>query len=451
MTNTRDTIIKLLNNLGSRAEVEQYLKVYSGLDSQRFAVIKVGGGILHDDLDSLVSSLSFLRQVGLFPIVVHGAGPQLDRELEARQITTNKIDGLRVTDAETLEVARRVFLSENLRLVEALEALDIRARPITSGVFEAKLLDFDKYGYVGEITKVHLDPVRSAIRSGALPILTSLGETPSGQIVNINADVATRELALEGTPYKIIFLTSTGGLLDNDKRLIPSINLAEDFEPLMAQDWVHSGMRLKLQEIKQLLEGLPLDSSVSMTTPDQLARELFTHRGSGTLIRRGEVVYVHDSIEDCDQERLRGLIEACFGRRLTPTYFQSKPFTRIYVTDSFRATAIITMENGVPYLDKFGVTEKAQGEGIGRSIWLRMRSDYPRLFWRSRRINPINNWYFQQSEGSYSHGDWTVFWYGFGDDFVQIRDCIAHALAMPATLTDHQIAQVSPPANQEAL
>lgn len=450
MTNTRDTIIKLLNNLGSRAEVEQYLKVYSGLDSQRFAVIKVGGGILHDDLDSLVSSLSFLRQVGLFPIVVHGAGPQLDRELDARQIKTNKIDGLRVTDAETLDVARRVFLSENLRLVEALEDLGVRARPITTGVFEAKLLDFDRYGYVGEITKVHLDPVRSAIRSGALPILTSLGETPTGQIVNINADVATRELAIEGEPYKIIFLTSTGGLLDNDGRLIPSINLAEDYEPLMAQDWVHSGMRLKLQEIKHLLEALPLDSSVSMTTPDQLARELFTHRGSGTLIRRGEVVHVHDSIEACDQAKLRELIEACFGRKLTQNYFQSKPFTRIYVTDSFRATAIITMENGVPYLDKFGVTEKAQGEGMGRSIWLKMRHDYPTLFWRSRRINPINSWYFQQAEGSYSHGDWTVFWYGFGDDFDRIRGCVQHALSMPPTLTDHNIVNEAQAAKGQA-
>ena len=441
MKQTRDTIIKLLSNLGSRAEVEQYLKSYSSLDSQKFAIIKVGGGILSDDLDSLASSLSFLHQVGLFPIVVHGAGPQLNKELEERHIPTRRVNGLRVTDAETLEVARRVFQAENLRLVEALEALGTRARPITSGVFEARLLDAQTYGYVGEIARVHLEPVRSAIRSGALPILTCLGETPAGQIVNINADVAARELAIEGTPYKIVFLTPTGGLLDHLGRLIPSINLAEDYEHLMSQEWVHSGMRLKLQEIKQLLDELPLDSSVSMTSPDQLARELFTHRGSGTLVRRGEAVHVYDSIERCDQDKLRELIEACFGRKLAQDYFTSKPFTRVYVTDSFRATAILTTENGIPYLDKFGVTEKAQGEGIGRSIWMKMRRDYPKLFWRSRRSNPINSWYFQQAEGTYSHGEWTVFWYGFSDDFDSMRACVQRALAMPPTLTDHHVVQ----------
>ena len=431
---TRDVIVKLLRNLGSRSEVEQYLKEFSSVDSRKFAVIKVGGGILRDDLEGLAGSLSFLHKVGLYPIVVHGAGPQLNEALAEREIPTQRVDGMRVTDARTLEVARRVFLEQNLRLVEALEELGTRARPVTSGVFEAELLEEEVYGLVGEVERVHLEPIRSCIRARCLPILTCLGETTSGQIVNVNADVAARELAIEGEPYKVIFLTPTGGILDGEGQLIPSINLAEDYAYLMAQQWVHSGMRVKLAEIKKMLYGMPRSSSVSITSPDQLARELFTHRGSGTLVRRGEQVLVYDDFEELDTERATELLEHSFSKTLTEGFFDDRQPRRVYVTESYRAIAIVTEERGVPYLDKFGVTPRAQGEGLGRSIWMRMRQDHPALFWRSRTANPINGWYFQQAEGSYARGDWTVFWYGLGDDFEAMRGCVSRALTMPATL-----------------
>ena len=439
MSETRNVIVRLLRNLGSRSEVEQYLKEFSSVDSRKFAVIKVGGGILRDDLESLASSLSFLHQVGLYPIVVHGAGPQLNDALEEEGIETKRVDGMRVTDQKTLEVARRVFLAENLRLVEALEELGTRARPLTSGVFEATLMDEERYGLVGEIASVNLEPIRSCIRARCLPILASLGETSSGQIVNINADVAARQLSIEGEPYKMIFLTPTGGILDGEDQIIPSINLAEDFDYLMEQPWVHSGMRVKLEQIKHLLDQLPLSSSVSITTPDHLARELFTHRGSGTLIRRGEKILAFDGFDDegLDLERVRGLVEQSFGRSLDEDYFSKKSCHKVYVSENYRAAAILTHDSKseVPYLDKFAVTPRAQGEGLGRSVWLRMRQDNPSLFWRSRSSNPINGWYFQQAEGSYSNTPWTVFWYGVAR-FEQMRDCVEQALAMPATLAD---------------
>lgn len=437
MKETRSTIIRLLNNIGSRKEVEQYLKRFSSVDQSRFAVVKVGGQILRDEIDSLASSLAFLHRVGLYPIVVHGAGGQLNEALEAEGVKTRRHQGLRVTDERTLEVARKVFRRENLRLVEALEDLGVGARPITSGVFEAELLDPDTYGLVGEVTDVHLDLIRSSIRSGHLPILSCLGETPSGQIVNINADTAAHQLAVAIEPFKIVFLTGTGGLLDEYGRIIPSINLAEDYDWLVGQDWLHGGMALKLAEIKRLLDDLPLSSSVSITSPDHLARELFTHRGSGTLVRRGERIVTYDSVDAIDQARIADLLQNCFGRPLTDGYFDSKPFHRFYVSDSYRATAIVTLEGGVPYLDKFGVTEVAQGEGLGRSIWMRMTDDNPTLFWRSRVGNPINGWYFQESQGSWRQDPWVVFWYGM-DDFAEVRQAVERALAMPATLVEQE-------------
>ena len=138
---TRSTVIQLLNNIGSKREVEQYLSHFTSVQSQQFAVIKVGGAILTEHLESLSSSLAFLNHVGLFPVVVHGAGPQLNKMLEEAGVEPQFEEGIRVTDGKTLAVARKLFLEENLKLVEALEKLGVRARPITSGVFEAEYLN----------------------------------------------------------------------------------------------------------------------------------------------------------------------------------------------------------------------------------------------------------------------------------------------------------------------
>src|SRR5690625_5729830 len=98
---TRQTIVRLLSGMGSAREIQQYLKRFSQIDAKRFAVVKVGGAILRDDLEALTSSLAFLQQVGLTPVVVHGAGPQLDEALAAAGIEKQTVDGLRVTTPET--------------------------------------------------------------------------------------------------------------------------------------------------------------------------------------------------------------------------------------------------------------------------------------------------------------------------------------------------------------
>src|SRR5690625_3211309 len=131
---TRQTIVRLLSGMASAREIDQYLKRFSQLDAKRFAVVKVGGAVLRDDLESLTSSLSFLQQVGLTPIVIHGAGPQLDAELSAAGIEKRTVDGLRVTSADALAIVRRVFQASNLALVEALQQAGARATSITGGV-----------------------------------------------------------------------------------------------------------------------------------------------------------------------------------------------------------------------------------------------------------------------------------------------------------------------------
>ncbi|MBB6183593.1 acetylglutamate kinase [Oleiagrimonas soli] len=434
--NTRQTIVRLLSSMGSAKEIQQYLKRFSQLDAKRFAVVKVGGAVLRDELDALISSLSFLQQVGLTPIVLHGAGPQLDEEMTAAGIEKQTVDGLRVTSPKALEVVRRVFQTQNLRLVEALQDMDVRATSILSGVFEASFLDRDRLGLVGGVDAVNLAPIEASLRIGSIPVIASLGETAEGQILNVNADFAANELVRALQPYKIVFLTGTGGLLDEHGEIIDSINLRTEYEHLMAQPWLHSGMRLKIDQIKHLLDDLPLTSSVSITRPGQLAKELFTHKGSGTLIRRGERVLTFEgSWDGVDISRLRALIESSFRRRLAADYFERTQPYRVYISENYRAAMILTEEEGFAYLDKFAVLDDAQGEGIGRAVWQVMREANPRLFWRSRHGNVVNHFYYAESDGCLKQEHWKVFWYGL-DGFDAIARCVAHCAQRPATLED---------------
>lgn len=424
----RDTIVRLLSNIGSAKEIQQYLKRFSQRDASRFAVVKVGGAILRDDLDALVSSLGFLQQVGLTPIVLHGAGPQLD----AAGMRKRSVDGLRVTSKPALKVVRRVCLQENLRLVEALQVQGIRAVSLNAGVLEAKLLDARRYGMVGKVVRVQTEALYSAIGSGSIPVISSLGETADGQIVNINADWAARELVKTLQPYKIIFLTGTGGLLDGEGRIIDSINLSTDYAQLLRQPWLHSGMRVKLEQIAALLEDLPIDSSVSITRPAELAKELFTHRGSGTLVRKGQRIRSATGWAKLDKAKLQKLLESGFGRKLRVDYFHGQAPAKLYYSADYRAALVLLDAPGGRYLDKFAVADDAQGEGLGAAAWSVMRQENPRLFWRSRHDNPINAFYLQAADGCLKCGQWTVFWYGL-QGFAEIESAVAYCLAKPAS------------------
>lgn len=425
MTDIRQIVHELLAQLGSSREAQQYLKEYSGANQARFAVVKVGGGILRDHLEELTTALAFLHRLGLIPVVLHGAGPQLDEALAEAGIETVRHDGLRVTTDAAMSVARPLMYKENLRLVEALEERGIRARSIQHGVFQCSYLDQDKLGLVGEVNEVELDAVESAVRSGAVPVLTCLGESPSGQVLNINADIATRELVWALRPHKVIFLSPTGGLLDKQDRIISAVSLTNDYEALMQQPWLHSGMRLKLQQINEMLQKLPDNTSVSITSAANLTRELFTYRGAGTLVRKGEAIHVFEEPDTATLKKVIGLVEDSFGRTLRDRWYETLNDPLVLLSETGRAAAIMTKGvDGLPYLDKFIVTSDAQGEGLGAAVWQVVRARFPSLYWRSRNSNPITPWYFQQADSSNRAGQWVIFTLGIEDADQRAR-CVA--------------------------
>jgi acetylglutamate kinase len=164
---------------------------------------------------------------------------------------------------------------------------------------------------------------------------------------------------------------------------------------------------------------------VSITRPADLAKELFTHKGSGTLVRRGEKVLRVTSWDELDRARLKQLIESSFGRELVPDYFDKTKLLRAYVSENYRTAVILTDEAEGVYLDKFAVLDDAQG-----------RRPRPRGVERDARGNaaavlalapwqPDQHFYYAESDGCYKQDHWKVFWYG-ADGIDRISTYVDH-------------------------
>ncbi|RAL12844.1 acetylglutamate kinase [Aspergillus homomorphus CBS 101889] len=287
---TRSTIAQLLRQIDSKHTAQQYLSYFSTptLSTRPFAVIKVGGAVLADHLPSLVSAIAFLSHIGLYPILVHGAGPQLNTLLSNTGAKPKFHDGIRVTDGRTLALVRIALLEENFKLTQELENIGVSARPLTSGVFQTEYLDQNKYGHVGRVDKIETTPIHAALRASCVPVLTCMGETSDGQVLNVHADLAASALARVLRPEKVVYLSETGGLVNGRTgRKMDVISL----EWLREQEWARLGMRwrVRMRAVRELLEGKEGEEArVSIVHPRGLLKEVFSGEGlgEGTVIRR---------------------------------------------------------------------------------------------------------------------------------------------------------------------
>lgn len=429
---TRSTVVQLLSNIGSKREVQQYLSHFTSVSSQQFAVIKVGGAIITEHLQTLSSALAFLNHVGLYPVVVHGAGPQLNKMLEDAGVEPQFEDGIRVTDGKTLALARKLFLEENLKLVEELENMGVRARPITTGVFSADYLDKEKYNLVGKINSVDKKPIEAAIEAGCLPILTSMAETPEGQVLNVNADVAAGELARALQPLKIVYLAEKGGLFNGDTgEKISVINLDEEYDHLMTQWWVRHGTRLKIKEMKELLSDLPRTSSVAIIHPADLQKELFTDSGAGTMIRRGNKVHIKSSLSEFeDLAALKDVLirerEGLDAKATVDRYVEGlkdRPF-KAYFDEPMDALAVVLpqQDSAFAHLATFTITKAGWLTNVADNVFTSIKKDFPKLVWTVKADDENLTWFFDKADGSLSRDGDVLFWYGLedGDEVKQL-------------------------------
>lgn len=426
----KDTIIKLLSGMSSEKEIRKYLNRFSS-DDFRFAVIKVGGAVIQNDLENLVSSLAFLHEVGLRPVIVHGGGPRLSEELTNRKIEFSFVNGQRVTSKEVLDVAISIFEEENSKITSALKSMGIAAIPLVKDIFECNIKN-KELGFVGEVINTKSKNIKDIILNGGIPVIAPIGSTNDGQKVNINGDKATLALAKEILPDKVIFLSEIGGILDSSDNLISTINIKDDYENLMNKEWLHSGMKLKLQQIKILLDSIPSNSSVSITKPLNLNKELFTDAGFGTLVKAGHQIDKYKNIDSQSITTVTSILESAFKGKLVDNYFNKKE-KDFYVSSCNRASIVISYEQDIAYMDKFAVINNARGEGLGNAMWSRMIKDHKKVFWRSRSTNAINNFYKDVCDGFQKYDEWNIFWIGI-KDLNELTDCIQYAIKQPATI-----------------
>lgn len=408
----RAAFLSLLGSVSSRREIDQYLAQFRSVSSQQFAVVKVGGAILTDHIDTLCLALQHLYAMGLYPIIVHGAGPQMNKLLLDAGVEPEFIDGIRVTDKKTLGIARKLFLEANMDLVLKLrQDWGIPARPITAGVLEADYLDKEKWKYVGDITKVHSRPIVDALKAKELPILCSMAETEDGQILNVNADVVAGALARALEPLKIVYLSEKGGLFNGETgKLISTINLDEEYDTLMQQSWVKYGTKLKIVEVKKLLDDLPKTSSVAIIHPQYLEKELFTHTGGGTLIRKGESIQTVTKFEDFEdittlREALLRDRESMDSGEVIDRYLnnlKSRPFEAFF-DDSMGAVAIVYPPSGdseFAQLSTFTTTKDAFLTNVADNIFERMKKKYPKMYWTVETQDENLGWFKEKADGT---------------------------------------------------
>ena len=205
-----------------------------------------------------------------------------------------------------------------------------------------------------------------------------------------------------------------------------------------AQNAHHAEHQFLLQRVQPALTGL-IDGSLSTLAPIfavALATQdphyaflagLATSFGAGLSMAYSEGLSDTGELTGRGHPIVRGAITG-FG-----TFVGGILHTLPFLIPHYRAALILTLENGIPHLDKFAVSDDAQGEGLGRAAWQVMRADNPRLFWRSRADNAINDFYFDESEGCVKGEKWNVFWYGLAS-FDEIRFSVDHCRARPATL-----------------
>ena len=269
-------------------------------------VVKLSGKITEDQeqLNSLAEEITLCQQVGIHLAVVHGGGKQLTTIAERLGIAQRIVNGRRVTDTETLEVAKMVFAGQiNLDIVSALRGFGcetVGLSGVDGNIIHARRREIQKvlnqetgevetidFGHVGDIVEINVRLLSLLLENGYVPVISSLGADEQGNIYNINADTIAAEIAVHLQAEKLILLTDVDGiLLDRDD---PSSRVSrltvEEADRLVKDRVVSSGMLPKIAAIAHLIRrGVRSAHIINGSKRNALLHEVFTDEGAGTMI-----------------------------------------------------------------------------------------------------------------------------------------------------------------------
>jgi len=261
--------------------------------SNKIVVIKYGGAAMVQEeyKESFAKDVILLQSLGLKPVIVHGGGPEISRVAESHGIVPKFIDGLRVTDLQSLKVSEMVLSGAvNKEIVGSL--LGAGGQAVGLSGKDGRLIEAVKmqhaehdYGYVGEIEKINPDLIHTLIERDYIPVISPIGIGKDHKTYNINADTSASYVAAALGAQKVIFLTDVKGVL-NDGKLVTSLTTAETLE-LIKTGVISGGMTPKVEAmIHAINHGVESAHIIGGMDHHALIAELFTQKGTGTMITR---------------------------------------------------------------------------------------------------------------------------------------------------------------------
>ena len=283
---TEEEIQKILPEKGpSFEEVKKYLDKYN----KEYIVIKCGGSVLVDPklFKIFIEDVAVLKKLGFNPIVIHGGGKRINNKLGELNIKSDFINGLRVTDKNTINIVEDVLIEFNKEIVNALMDQSCDTRGITSkedNIITVKP-ESDKLGFVGTPTHIKTNVLKETIKINEVPVVAPLGLDNNNQTFNINADTAAGAIAKKLSARRLIIMSDVEGVLDDNKKLIFEIN-TNKINELIRNKTISGGMIPKLNNCLDVANnGVKGVCIIDGRLNHSILFELLSDKGSGTLIR----------------------------------------------------------------------------------------------------------------------------------------------------------------------
>ena len=267
-------------------EVRKYIKKYL----EEVIVIKCGGSVLLDKnlFKQFIEDISVIYKLGLSLIVVHGGGKNIEKKLNSLNIESKFIDGLRVTDERTIKVVEEALLELNSEIINNLKNLQTNAEsvaPHNKNIIKIKP-EKKELGFVGSPEEIDLKGILKIIKEKKIPIVVPMGTGDDKKTYNINADIAAGSVAKELNSRRLLLMTDVEGVLDKNKKLIPEIN-SLIAEKMLKDGDISGGMIPKINTcLDAVNNGVTGVVIVDGRKPHSILFELFSDKGSGTLIRK---------------------------------------------------------------------------------------------------------------------------------------------------------------------
>ena len=275
----------LPSNGPSINEVKKYLQKYN----EEKIVIKCGGSVLIDpDLFNLfLSDIAVMKKLGLTPTIVHGGGKRINNKLRELNIESNFIKGLRVTNKDTIKVVEDVLTDFNKEIVDALKEKSCDAKSLTTKENNIILVKPERkeLGYVGEPTEININFLDEIIKAKQIPVIAPMGKKDN-QTFNINADTTAGAIAKKLQSRRLLLMTDIEGVMDKNNKLIPEIT-PDLARKMIDKEVIKGGMIPKINTcIDSVNEGVRGVVIIDGRKPHSILFELFSDKGSGTLIRK---------------------------------------------------------------------------------------------------------------------------------------------------------------------